>query len=192
MGVQGELQARLKHIALVALVVLVDGDGQEERGHQRGIGFLYGRARGKGQYGHTGAILFLIPKATFARALYFTHTQPRSDMQTNEVQEKKKKRWFHRKRPKHTAPLPKLNMDAVPDYGEVVARLMAKMGFTEGMGLGKAGDGIREPVAVDAGQKKTGVGYVKPKRKRRRRKRGQEETQRDGPAPGLLLIEPSI
>jgi hypothetical protein len=100
-------------------------------------------------------------------------------MQANEVQErKKKKRWFHRKRPnkKHSAPLPKLDTAAVPDYGEVAARLMAKMGFKEGMGLGKAGDGIREPVAVDAGQKKTGVGYVKPKRKRRRRKKAQSSS----------------
>ena len=95
-------------------------------------------------------------------------------MQADGVQERKKKRWFHRKRPKDTTPLPKLNLDAVPDYGEVAARLMAKMGLTEGMGLGKACDGIREPMAVDAAQKKTGVGYVKPKRKRRRRRR---ETQ---------------
>jgi len=89
----------------------------------------------------------------------------------NAQEKRKKRRHFYRKKPKDTAPLPKLNMDAVPDYGEIAARLMAKMGFTEGMGLGKAGDGIREPVAVDVGQKKTGVGYVKPKRKRRRRKR---------------------
>ena len=104
-------------------------------------------------------------------------------MPTEEEKTKKKRRFYHRKRPKDTAPLPKLNMDAVPDYGEVAARLMAKMGFTEGMGLGKAGDGIREPVAVDAGQKKTGVGYVKPKRKRRRRKRGQKGAQCDASRP---------
>ena len=107
-------------------------------------------------------------------------------MPTEEEKTKKKRRFFHRKRPRDTAPLPKLNMDAVPDYGEVAARLMAKMGFTEGMGLGKAGDGIREPVAVDAGQKKTGVGYVKPKRKRRRRKRGKKGDQDGLPEPSSI------
>ena len=101
----------------------------------------------------------------------------------NAQEKRKKRRQFYRKKQRDTAPLPKLNMDAVPDYGEVAARLMAKMGFTEGMGLGKAGDGIREPVAVDAGQKKTGVGYVKPKRKRRRRKRGQKGAQGGSPEP---------
>ena len=94
------------------------------------------------------------------------------DAMADAAQEKKKRRrYFYRKRPKDTTPLPKLNMDAVPDYGEVAARIMARMGFAEGMGLGRAGDGIREPVAVDAGQKKTGVGYVKTKKKRKRRSR---------------------
>ena len=78
---------------------------------------------------------------------------------------KKKRRWFHRR----SAPVPKLNMDAVPDYGAVATRLMAKMGFEEGMGLGPSGGGIREPIAVDAGQRKEGLGYAKPKRRRRRR-----------------------
>lgn len=92
-------------------------------------------------------------------------------------EKRKKRREFYRKKHKNTAPLPKLNMEAVPDYGEVAARLMAKMGFKEGMGLGKACDGILEPVAVDAGHKKSGVGYVKPKRKRRRRRRAQKDCQ---------------
>jgi len=60
-------------------------------------------------------------------------------------------------------------MDAVPDYGAVATRLMAKMGFEAGMGLGPSGGGIREPIAVDAGQRKAGLGYAKPKRRRRRK-----------------------
>lgn len=85
----------------------------------------------------------------------------------------KTRRRFYRANPRRQrdkTPLPKLNMDAVPDYGAVAARLMAKMGFKEGMGLGKTEDGIREPVAVDVGQKKTGLGYSKPKRRRRRKR----------------------
>lgn len=88
---------------------------------------------------------------------------------------KKRRRWFH----KHSAPVPKLNMDAVPDYGTVATRLMAKMGFEEGKGLGPSGGGIREPIAVDVGQRKEGLGYAKPKRKRRRRRGKAKEISAD-------------
>ena len=97
----------------------------------------------------------------------------------NAQEKRNKRRQFYRKKQRDTAPLPKLNMDAVPDYGEIAARLMAKMGFKEGMGLGKIGDGIREPVAVDAGQKKTGLGYVKAKRKRRRRRNKTNKSEKE-------------
>jgi len=69
-------------------------------------------------------------------------------------------------------------MDIIPDYGAVAAQLMAKMGFKEGMGLGRSENGIREPVAVDVGQKKNGLGYSKPKRKRKR-KRNKQPTHSD-------------
>jgi hypothetical protein len=83
-----------------------------------------------------------------------------------EHKKKRRRRWFRRP---SGPPVPKLNMDAVPDYGAVATRLMAKMGFEAGMGLGPSGGGIREPIAVDAGQRKAGLGYAKPKRRRRRK-----------------------
>jgi hypothetical protein len=76
---------------------------------------------------------------------------------------RKRRQRVYAQRPMKSPPPP----NATADYGPVAATLMAKMGYKEGMGLGKAMDGIREPIAPTVSQNKMGLGYTK----RRRRKR---------------------
>ena len=135
-----------------------------------------------------------VPSDASESESYFIPAHSTAEMPDAAVgaQEKRKRRRnFYRKRRNNDPPLPKLNMDAVPDYGEVAARLMAKMGFTAGMGLGKTGEGIREPVAVDAAQKKTGLWYVKKKRRRRRGRKkaipAEPGSERDPIHDGVFL-----
>ena len=45
-------------------------------------------------------------------------------------------------------------------YGSVASRLMAKMGYKEGEGLGLRGDGIRDPIAVIKRPRQRGLDYV--------------------------------
>ena len=44
-------------------------------------------------------------------------------------------------------------------YGSVASKLMAKMGYREGEGLGLRGDGIRAPIAVTTRPGKRGLDY---------------------------------
>lgn len=52
------------------------------------------------------------------------------------------------------------NTNAKPSSKTKVSAMMAKMGFKEGQGLGKAKDGIREPVKTNWKVCKSGLGYV--------------------------------
>lgn len=45
-------------------------------------------------------------------------------------------------------------------YGSVASMLMAKMGYKEGEGLGRCGDGIRDPIAVLRRPRNRGLDYV--------------------------------
>ena len=45
-------------------------------------------------------------------------------------------------------------------YGKFAAKMMAKMGYKEGEGLGKAGAGIVEPISIKKLDRNTGLGLV--------------------------------
>jgi hypothetical protein len=45
-------------------------------------------------------------------------------------------------------------------YGSVASKLMAKMGYKEGEGLGRRGDGILDPIAVLQRPRNRGLDYV--------------------------------
>ena len=103
---------------------------------------------------------------------------------------KKAKAQFYKTRhhtPKQPKQTPPQNTPEQPDYGPVAALLMAKMGFKEGMGLGKAEDGIREPVMAKVGPKKAGLGFDGPKRpKHKKMSTGKSEVTTAQESAGLL------
>ena len=66
-------------------------------------------------------------------------------------------------KPKQGGPKPKQppakTEEEPPSIDPKIARMMAKMGFKEGGGLGKDGSGITAPIAVAMRTKQAGLGF---------------------------------